>query len=85
MRTLLTISINEVGQLESRINPENGDDPMLYGIALASATRVIAGAFMDIMSLDEGHREQIEAQIVESYNRDMRLGDMGEKETTKPL
>jgi hypothetical protein len=71
------------GQIETVFYPFTGIDSIYVGVALASATRVIARAFMDQLGLGEEHYELIQKQIAEIYNNDLNMGDLGEKETTQ--
>lgn len=69
----------------TKIIPFRGMTTLHIGMALASATRVATEVFLKEEGLSDAHREQIEAQIAEVYNQDLRWGDTGEKESTKGI
>ncbi len=70
------------GQLATSYRPAQGHDPILMGIALASATRTMAASLLIELSLGEEHRAPIQAAIAGAYLSDLKMGDMGEAETT---
>jgi hypothetical protein len=84
MTTKPFIEIHETvgGKVATAYRPAEGHCPMLMGIALASATRVITQSFLAEMELGEEHRKPIEREIVATYLRDLQMGDMGEAEST---
>ena len=79
----LQVFLTEDDRVGTKITPFRGMTTIHVGMALASATRVATEAFLREMELGEEHREQIEAQIAEVYNRDLKMGDMGEKDSTE--
>lgn len=62
---------------------EGVTDTISIGIALASATRVISQAFIQELGMGEEHLDRIQQQIAASYNHDLKLGDLGENESTE--
>ncbi len=81
-KPFIEISQTEGGQIATSYRPAQGHDPILMGIALASATRTMAASLMIELSLGEEHRAPIQAAIAQAYLNDLKLGDMGEAETT---
>lgn len=69
-RPTIEISQMSAGQISTLYRPAFGHTPMFIGIVLASATRVIAEAFLKEMKLGPEHREPIERTIAEAYLRD---------------
>jgi hypothetical protein len=66
-------------KMTAKVALQPGDSPVTIGIQLASATRVIAMAFCDAMKQAPEKAEEVEAIIVETYERDMKeFGSMNE-------
>lgn len=82
-KPFIEISKTVDGQIQTIYRPVNGDTPITMGMALASATRVFAEAMRTELNLGPEHREQIEAIVAEVYANDLKMGDMGEAESTE--
>ncbi len=80
---LLNLSINEDGEVVTKVYVFEGVSSQVMGLALASATRVIANALMQTEHLSVGAREQIEADIVHYIEEGLREGGNEEDLTTK--
>lgn len=85
-KKLIEIYETPNGRLETQFFLPAGEiNTIKVGVALASATRVIAEAFRQELKLNKSHNEQIEAQIAKFYNDDLKIGSLGEEENTKPF
>lgn len=81
----LEVFLTPDDRVGTKITPFTNMTTIHVGMALASATRVATEVFLKEMNLSDSHREQIEAQIAEVYNNDLKMGDMGERESTEGI
>lgn len=79
----LEVYITPDERVATKVIPFTNMNTIHVGMALASATRVATEVFLKEMGLNDSHREQVEAQIAEVYNNDLKMGDMGEMESTE--
>jgi len=69
------------GEIETKVNLEFVPDTLRAGIMLASATRVIAAAMRHNGKQKEWIEEQLQAEIGETYHKDLQIGPMGESKS----
>lgn len=86
-KELIRISTTPENQIQTEFKlPVGNVDTIMIGVALASATRVIAEAFRKELKLDKSHNIEIQKQIAQIYNNDLfEFGSLGEEESVKSL
>lgn len=78
----MNISITDDGNVVTKIYVFEGISSQSLGIVLGSAVKVAANALMIVKKLSPADREQIEAEIVDCMEKELREGDHTEDITT---
>jgi len=81
----IDIRVTEDDQLHVHVNLSRVQSTLRAGVMLACATRVIAEAMVDFRKDKEGMGDQILTAISETYNKDLVMGGMGEKESLQAV
>ena len=82
---VLMISRTPDNRVETMVDLVHLGDPYMAGMMLAFAARVIANAFRDVANLPESHIEQIEAEMLKAFTKELQLGDYGEQKSTRRI